>query len=593
MARRGAFIAVTVVLAACARAPVAPPVAQAPPPPAVPAVPAPAVSAPLDPQALLAGMTLEEKVGQLMMVGFKGQAVDDEVAALVRGRRVGGVCLFNRNLADAPQIAKLNDDLRALMADAVPPFLAVDQEGGSVVRVDDGNVVLPGNMVLGAARDEGLAYEAGRAQGEDLWRLGFNMNLAPVLDVNSNPMNPVIGVRAFGDDVKLVASLGAAFVRGQQDAAIVTVAKHFPGHGAVDADSHRRLPVVKAPLSQVWSQLEPFEAAMKAGLDGMMTAHIATPALTGDDTPATLSPRVLGTVLRQQLGFHGLVVTDELEMDAIDARWGVGRAAVLAINAGADMVLVPWRSEKKLEVWEALVLAARSGELPQARLDDAVLRILEVKVRRGIFTPLPPREERLAALGSRRDVAERIARAGVTLLRASPAVFPLRPGQRVGLVTAEPALSQALSRRLPAVEVLEVPAIPAPEAREGLKRSARALAQQVDVVVVGVVNSRQLELAVNAALAGKPVVVVVMGAPYLASQAHSAKAIVTVYSSRPEAAEAAAAALTGAQGTPGRLPVALGKWPYGFGLDPGGQRLAGTGDSTGPGSSSRPPTAAP
>jgi beta-N-acetylhexosaminidase len=413
-----------------------------------------------------------------------------------------------------------------------------------------------------------------------------------VLDVNSNPTNPVIGVRAFGDDVKLVASLGAAFVRGQQDAAIVTVAKHFPGHGAADSDSHRRLPVVKAPLAQVWSQLEPFAAAMKAGLDGMMTAHIATPALTGDETPATLSPQVLGTVLRQRLGFEGLVVTDELEMDAIAARWGVGRAALLAINAGADMVLVPWRSEKKREVWEELVLAAQSGALPHVRLDDAVRRILEVKVRRRLFSPLPSREARLAALGSRREVAERIARAGVTLLRASPGVFPLPAHRRVGVVTAEPALGAALARRLPGLTVVDVPALPPPEAREGLKRRARALAQEVDVVVVGVVNSRQLELAVNAALVGKPVVVVVLGAPYLASQAHAAKAIVLVYSARPEAAEAAAAALLGAQGTPGRLPVALGQWPYGFGLDLGRERLAGTAESA-TGSSLRPPTAAP
>lgn len=573
---------VVAAAAACVRAPVTPPVSLAAVPAAVPEAPAPPPPAPAAPapqppdvEALLAAMTIEDKVGQLMMVGFPGHEVDDAVAALVKGRRVGGVCLFNRNLSDAGQIAKLNDDLRGLLADLVPPFIAVDQEGGAVVRVDDGNVVLPGNMVLGAARDEALAYEAGRAQGEDLWRLGFNMNLAPVLDVNSNPMNPVIGVRAFGDDVSLVSSLGAAFVRGQQDAAIVTVAKHFPGHGAVDADSHRALPVVRAPKAQVLSQLKPFGAAAKAGLDGMMTAHIAMPALTGDDTPATLSPTVLGTVLRHDLGFGGLVVTDELEMGAIDGHWGVGRAAVLAVKAGADMVLVPWRPEKKLEVWEALTLAAQSGELPRARLDDAVRRILEVKVRRGLFTPLPPREERLAALGTRREVAARIARAGVTLLRAQPGLFPLPEGRRVALVTAEPALAQALSKRLAGVEVLEVPAYPKPEQREALKRRARALAQQADVVVVGVANSRQLELVAIAALTGKPVVTVVLGAPYLASQAHLSKAIVAVYSSRPEAADAAAAALVGEQGTPGRLPVALGKWPYGFGLDPGGERLAG------------------
>ena len=206
---------------ACAHAPEqrveSPPVAARPVQPEVPPAAAQRdASAAIDPDALLARMSLEEKVGQLMMVGFAGKTVDESITRLVRGHHVGGVCVFNRNVASAAQVAKLNDDVRALLADSIPPFIAVDQEGGNVVRVSDGNLVLPGNMVLGAARDPELAYQAGLAQGEDLKRLGFNMNLAPVLDVNSNPHNPIIGLRAFGDDVELVSLLGASFVRGQQ-----------------------------------------------------------------------------------------------------------------------------------------------------------------------------------------------------------------------------------------------------------------------------------------------------------------------------------------------------------------------------------------
>ncbi len=528
----------------------------------------------LDVEVLLSRMSLEDKVGQLMMVGFPGKAVDPAITELVRGYRVGGVCVFGRNIASAAQIGRLNDEVRALMADSVPPFIAVDQEGGNVVRLNDGNLVLPGNMVLGASRQPELAYEAGLAQGEDLHRLGFNMNLAPVLDVNSNPQNPVIGIRAFGDDVALVSEMGARFVEGQQDAHIVTVAKHFPGHGAVDADSHKSLPVLRAPVLQVRQQLRPFEAAMEAGLDGLMTAHIATPTLTGDEMPATLSSRVLGGVLRDELHFKGLVITDELEMDAIDRRFGVGRAAVLAVNAGADMVLIPWRLEKKEEVWLALLDAARTGELPAGRLDEAVRRILKAKITRGLFEPLPPLEQRLASLGEKRALAGKIASAGVTLLRSKPGLFPLSLGKRVAVISAEASLIAAMGRRFPNMTSLLVPAIPALKSRDDLKLQARALAEDADVVVVGVVNSRQLELVTNAALSGKPVITVVLGAPYLAAQVHESKVVIATYSYREAATEAAVAAIAGEKGTPGRLPVALPRLPFGHGLDPVGRRLA-------------------
>ncbi|MFT3709496.1 MAG: beta-N-acetylhexosaminidase [Archangium sp.] len=570
-------VVLVLALTACVRASIAPatrveppaPVAPVPVVEVAPVAPAPPAVKKPDVEQLISKMTLEEKVGQLMMVGFAGKSVDPAITDLVRGYRVGGVCLFGRNVASATQIAQLNDDVRALLADSVPPFIAVDQEGGNVVRISDGNLVLPGNMVLGAARQPELAYEAGRAQGEDLKRLGFNMNLAPVLDVNSNPQNPVIGLRAFGDDVKLVSDLGASFVRGQQDSGIISVAKHFPGHGAVDADSHKALPIVRAPLREVRRQLLPFEEAMKAGLDGLMTAHIATPALTGDEVPATLSRRVLGGVLRDELQFEGVVITDELEMDAIDHRYGVGRAAVMAVNAGADMVLIPWRLEKKEEVWMALLDAARSGEIPTDRLNRAVRRILTAKVKRGVFEPLPPLEERLAKLGEKRELALRIAQAGVTLIRNEPRVFPLK-AQKVAVISAESTLVSALEKRIPSLVSMVVPAIPTDASRDALKRQARALAASADLVVVGVVNSRQLELVTNAALSGKPVVAVVMGAPYLASQVHEARVVLATYSYRDTATEAAAAALLGEKGTPGKLPVSLPRLPFGHGLNPVG-----------------------
>ncbi len=519
----------------------------------------------------MANLSLEDKVGQLMMVGFAGTRVDESVESLVRGRRVGGVCLFRRNIASGEQVARLNDDLRRLLADGIPPFLALDQEGGNVVRVRDDVVVLPGNMALGATRSAELAYAAGRAQGKDLERLGFNMNLAPVLDVNLNPRNPVIGIRSYGDSVPLVAELGRAFVRGQQDAGLVTVAKHFPGHGATDADSHEALPVMRESREEVLAQLEPFRAVIQDGLDGLMTAHVAVPGLTGDHVPATLSAQVLKGLLRERLGFDGLVLTDELEMDAIAERYGVGRAAVLAVNAGADMVLIPWRAEKKTEVYGALLGAALSGDIPRARLDEAVRRVLTTKVRRGLFEPGALAEERLATPPDpeHAEVAHRIARAAVTLLRTDGKHFPLSPDARLAVITAEASLGEAILARVPHAKVMDVPAYPSHARRAALRQRARRLALGADVVVVGVVNSRQLELVTMAAATGRPVLVVSMGLPYLAELADEARAVLAIYSYQPAATEAAAAALFGEIGTPGRLPVELNRLAFGHGLDGG------------------------
>ncbi len=550
--------------------------ASAPAPEVVePALPPP--SAPPDVEGRLKKLSVEQKVGQLMMVGFGGLVLDPKIEELVKGRQVGGICMFKRNIADAAQLARLNDALRALLASGIPPFIAVDQEGGNVVRIADGVTVLPGNMALGATRSSKLAWEAGKAQGDDLRRLGFNMNLAPVLDVNLNPHNPVIGIRSFGDEGALVSQMGADFVRGQQEANIATIAKHFPGHGSVDADSHKGLPVLMESEAQVLKGLEPFSAAMKVGLDGVMTAHIAVPKITGDEVPATLSKAILTGLLRQRLGFGGLVLTDELEMEAIADRYGVGKAAVLAINAGADMVLIPWRPEKKTEVYAALLAAAQSGELPAERLDEAVRRILSLKQKRGIFEPPPPLEQRLKELGSGRAVSALIAAGAVTLLRAGPGQFPLPKSASIAVVTAEPSLAKAILARVPSAQTLVVPMYPTAKERNPLKVQARKLAEAADVTIVGVANGLQLDLVTITALAGKPVVVVVMGVPYLGAQVPQAQTVLVTYSFRESATEAAAAALFGENGTPGKLPVTLPRMPFGFGLDPIGDQAAARG----------------
>lgn len=536
----------------------------------------------VDVPALIARLTVEQKIGQLMMVGFAGTQVDDDIRALVQGRQVGGVCMFKRNIVSAEQIAQLNDDVRALLSDSIPPFIGVDQEGGNVVRISDGMVVLPGNMALGATRNEELAYQAGRVQGEDLKRLGFNMNLAPVLDVNVNPKNPVIGIRSFSDDPQLVSKLGRAFVRGQQDAQMVTIAKHFPGHGNTDADSHKALPRMLETEKELMKQISPFQDVISDGLDGLMTAHVAIPNVTGDEHPATLSKKILTDLLRRRLNFDGLVMTDELEMEAIADHYGVGKAAVMAISSGADMVLIPWRPEKKTEVYEALLAAAQSGELSEERLNDAVRHVLEAKVRRGLFETPRPTAERLAELKAdvRHRVAEQIAQSAVTLLRTDRKNLPLDKDKKLLVITAEASLGEAIAKRSPKATILDVPAYPSSAKRSQLRTRARELAMDADVVVVGLINSKQLELVTLAASTGKPVVVVSMGLPYLAELANEARAVIALYSYRPSMTEAAAATLFGEAPAPGRLPVNLKSMPFGHGLgatDAGNARTDATG----------------
>src|SRR5690606_667232 len=256
---------------------------------------------------------------------------------------VGGVILFARNIRDPVQVANLTRSLQQLAQSSgarIPLFIATDQEGGIVARLRSPAAVMPGAMALGAASSPELAYEAGRSTARQLLAVGINMNFAPVVDVNNNPANPVIGVRSFGEDPELVAELGAAFIRGQQEEGVISTAKHFPGHGDTDTDSHIALPRADHPrvrLDQV--ELVPFRAAIAAGVDAIMTAHVTFPSI--DPTPglpATLSHRVLTGLLREELGHEGLIVTDAMEMQAITANFGIAEAAVRAVEAVGDMV---------------------------------------------------------------------------------------------------------------------------------------------------------------------------------------------------------------------------------------------------------------
>ena len=336
-------------------------------------------------------------------------------------RGLGGITLFAYNVRDREQLAELTAALRERQPELL---VSIDEEGGDVTRLEaDRGSSYPGNLALGAIDDVELTGQVASAIGADLARVGVNLNLAPVADVNSNPRNPVIGVRSFGSEPGLVARHVAAFVRGLQQQGIAACAKHFPGHGDTSADSHLELPVVGGELGPA---LAHFRAAIEAGAQAMMTGHLLVPAL--DDVPATVSRRVLSDLLRDELGFDGLVLTDALEMRAISAGIGVEEGGVSALVAGADALCLGHDlHEEAVEAVHAAILAAvRDGRLSAERLSEAAARVTRVaRWASPTSSGAAPRE--VGADAARRALRVRDA----PVLEGAPLVLELLPGANV------------------------------------------------------------------------------------------------------------------------------------------------------------------
>lgn len=336
-------------------------------------------------------MTLEQQIGQMLLLGWEGatepeaQSVNDHATSLIDDLLVGGVILMGRNISPPDNLRATLSELQGrAQRNGLPPlFVATDQEGGRVRRLTPPSYTFaPPASEIGDTRDPSQARHWAAVIGKELKSVGINWNFAPVLDVNNNPDNPVIGNRSYGADPVLVAEMGVAAVRAfQEDAEILACGKHFPGHGDTNVDSHKSLPKIShGPDRLDKIELVPFRAAIKAGLAAIMTAHILFPELDAE-RPATLSPRILTGLLRQELGFEGLIITDSLTMGGVATGWGSPEAAVLAAIAGADILLCCGAWETQRAIRDALLDAARSGRLPQARIDESLARIALAKER--------------------------------------------------------------------------------------------------------------------------------------------------------------------------------------------------------------------
>jgi len=525
-------------------------------------------------------LTLEEQIGQLLMVGFPGTTPTPQIIKLIQQYHIGNIILFSRNVHSVQQLHELTASLQEIAREAgqhQPLLIAIDQENGMVQRLGEDATIFPGNMALGAVGMEQSAYEVALAAGLELRALGVNLNLAPVVDVNNNPANPVIGVRSFGEDPRQVARLACAQIRGYQDAGVATCIKHFPGHGDTATDSHLAMPTIPYEIEHLESiELVPFKSGIAAGTDCVMTAHIYFPALMGaTNLPATLSPEVIRQLLREQLGFQGVILTDCLEMNAVSETIGVGRGAVLAQKAGNDLILISHRYDRQLAGVETLKAAVQAGEIAPEAIREAVERVLSLKRRLGERAQKQSTPPVLAEVGSaaHRRMRDQIYDRSITLMKNEQNLLPLRLESEQHLLLIythrdtwtrvedkgypEAFLAESLRVRHANTDVIVLTEKTTPADYERLYSAVREADTILMVTVNALHDSRQVQVMRQLIEIGRPLIGLASYSPYdLLAFPELDTYLVTCEYTYPAIA-AAVRVLFGETIPQGRLPVSL------------------------------------
>ena len=329
---------------------------------------------------LLQNMTLEEKIGQMIFAGIDGATYDQATASLINQYHVGGVIFNKKNFLSADQTIQFVNQIKSKNAEnPLPIFIGVDQEGGRVAKLPGNLTPIPTNMQIGKKGSSEFSYAIGELLGSEVKSFGFNMNFAPVLDVNSNPMNPVIGDRSFGATASIVSQLGIETMKGIQSKDVIAVVKHFPGHGDTATDSHLELPKVDKTIEELEEiELVPFRQAIQEGADVVMIAHILLPQLDPEN-PSSMSPVIISDLLRSKLNYEGVVITDDMTMQAITDHYDIGSASVQSVKAGSDIIMVAHDYNKVTAAFDAIQSAVVNGEIPEERINDSVLRIIQLK----------------------------------------------------------------------------------------------------------------------------------------------------------------------------------------------------------------------
>lgn len=333
-------------------------------------------------QKEIENMTLDEKIGQIITVGIDGYTINDKTKELIVDKKVGGIILFKDNINDSNQLLQLINNIKDINSkNKIPLFISIDEEGGRVSRLPKEIKKLPSNEVIGNINDKKLAYDIGKTIGYSLKSFGFNMDFAPVLDINSNPNpnNKVIGDRSFSSNKNIVANLGVSEINGFKSSNIISVAKHFPGHGDTDIDSHYKLPIINKTLDELKEvEFVPFKNAIKEKVPSIMVSHILLPEID-DINPASMSKTIITDILRKDLKFDGLIVTDDMTMVAITNDFDISEACIKSINAGADLLLICHGYETEVDVINNIKDAVDKGIISIDRINESVYRILSLK----------------------------------------------------------------------------------------------------------------------------------------------------------------------------------------------------------------------
>ncbi len=531
-------------------------------------------------------MTLEEKIGQLVVTRYTGEFFNfdnqylKDLETLVQDYHLGGLILFG---GEAMETAYFTNHFQRLSK--IPLLIASDLERGAGNQVT-GATLFPPLMALGAADSEKLAYEMGRVTAIEGRALGLHMTYAPVVDVNVNPANPIINTRSVGEDPDQVAKITRAFIKGCQSNGMMATAKHFPGHGDTDQDSHSLLPVIRADenrLSQV--ELYPFKSAIEAGVEAIMTAHLYVPALEPEERlPATLSPNIMTDLLRNKMGFRGLIVTDALEMGGITSYFGQEEAALKALKAGVDLLLLP---PDPVKVIEYLTSAVKNGELPQERIEESLRRVLLVKTKLGLHRNRFVSLDRLPLILGRSDFKETAREAfssGITLVKNEKNVLPIQKNKKVVILSLSSDLGDFYAGRRLAGQLLDrlpggkVFYADGDTGQERLEEAFQA-SSKADLVVAAFFSSLragkgsvdleplQVELIKKIKATGVPVVVISFGSPYFLAHFPEVEGYVCIFRNTPETQELAAQAICGEISISGKLPVSIpGLYSRGHGL---------------------------
>lgn len=568
-------------IAGCAVKPL-PEVVTGPPPEEIKVQPPEEIKGPPS----LEDLTLEEKVGQMFMLRYSGNFYNSsdytyrEVKRLVKERGIGGVIQFFGNIHGT--ISNVNE-LQSLAK--IPIFVAADYERGVGQQLDTGTL-FPSNMALAATGEPELAYQQGKITAREARATGVHITFAPVMDVNSNPDNPIINFRSYSDSPETVSKFGVEFIRGAQENGLITTAKHFPGHGNTGTDSHTSLPVITAGREEFEAiDLVPFRKAVDAGVKMIMTAHIAVPSLDDTRLPATLSPALSHDLLRDKLGYQGLIVTDALEMGGITESFWVGEAAIRAIEAGSDIVLLPMDVDKAMS---EVTLAVRKGRISEARINESVSRILAAKEELGLF------DNRFVSLSEAKEIignnehlsiASRIASKSITLVKDENNLIPIPVGKsrkmsHILLATSDGMLSYSstfrslVSRTHGNVETsfyyqplteLMVDEIIESAVESDFILVTLLIRVRMNLGTVSIDQSHR-RLITKLQDSGLPVVVVSFGSPYVAD-VDELDTYLCGYSYGSISQYAMADAIFGATSISGKLPVRLSaNLPTGYGI---------------------------